>query len=552
MMNITFGFRTKLLLAIVLITLLTSSVISAIFYQRSAKTVEQNYISSIHKNLGVFNQIFEHSMREAYEVSIQLACSDDLRGFITDYLQSESRADALVISNFFKQYQPDGGSIDSIYLYLPEKGQVITSTEYQAVQEIFFPHRYPWIDLAEKKPEGGGLTPVILEDRVNRLSRSTMTYYRQMEAASGQVLGTIAVNLSERHLFYQLLASNEQDRGVRAYLVDGNGLIGSSADAAQLGIPLTAAEPLAAELSLSGSYAAAQLGEELVVSVKSPFTGFYMVCFSDRGEILQGLREQQFFVFVGLIISILLMALLAGPASLWLYHPVKELKEMMANERRRKKEAQLEALQYQITPHFMYNTLNSIKYAAVLQHADRIAALLGAFIELLQASVSRQGAFITVEEELRMVKNSVTLQQFRYMDSLTIEYQIDPQALPLFVPRLILQPLIENAILHGRNPEEGISLIRVVAECQGDMLSLSVTDNGIGLTAAEIEELLAPKSKGAADSSRFSGIGIPNTRERVRLYYGAKGTLSYVGMAGKGTCAKITLPQSRDAAEYEI
>lgn len=552
MLKINFGFRKKVILAIFFITFLTSAVISAIFYQQSALMVERNYVSFIRQNLAVFNQVFENIMRDAYAVSVQLACSDDLRADVTAYLESKSMEDALAISSFLKENRSEGGSIDSIYLYLPESSQVITSTEYHATQEIFFPYRYPWIALAEDHPEGSGLTPVILEDRVSRLPRYTMTYYAQIETASGDSLGFLAVNLDERHLFYQLLSAGEKGTGVRTYLVDGSQRIASSAVAEQMGMALTDVEPLAAELSLSSGQGVAQLGEEIVVSLRSPFTGYAMICFSDRGEILQGLREQQFFVFIGLLISFLVMAMFAVPVSLWLYHPVKKLKDTMVNERMQKKEAELEALQYQITPHFMYNTLNSIKYAAVLQHADRIAELLGAFIELLQASISRQGAFITVDEELRMVKHYVTLQQFRYMETLTITYEVEPQALPLFVPRLILQPLIENAILHGRNPEEGISLITVEVKGEGEMLSLSVTDNGRGMTPAEIEELLRPKGKNTAGGGRFSGIGIPNTRERLHLYYGTKGTLSYLSTTGKGTCAKITLPQSLDRTEYEL
>ncbi|MEL7657643.1 MAG: histidine kinase, partial [Bacillota bacterium] len=224
----------------------------------------------------------------------------------------------------------------------------------------------------------------------------------------------------------------------------------------------------------------------------------------------------------------------------------------LVNERMQKKEAELEALQYQITPHFMYNTLNSIKYAAILQKSDRIAEQLGAFIELLQVSINRQGAFLTVKEELRMVKNYVMLQQFRYMDSFDVKYYVDSETEDLYVPRLILQPLVENAILHGINHEKGSCFIEVSVTISNEKLELAVSDNGEGMSEEQVTELMSSNAGKLTSKGHFSGIGIPNIRDRLHLYYGEQGTLCYYSAVGIGTNAVITLPVSTDIAEYEI
>ncbi len=580
------SFRMKVLLAISAITLLASIAISISFYNRSAQTVSRNYSYSLRNTLSVFVQAFDDTMRTAYDISVQLACSDELKRKIQQYqTRGGSVDDALEITNYLRQYQRDSGAIDSIYLYLREKKQVITSTEYHAVQEIFYTQNYPWLKRLEADPEGTRLTPAVLNDKISRAPRYVLTFYRTIQDVNGKEIGAVAVNVNERYLFYQLLNTSEQEGNISYFLVDEEGVIGSAASTSQIGRTFEAG---------------AKLKDQLIVSESSPMTGFQIVCVSNRGEILKSLKEQQFFIIAALIITAILVLLLASRISTLLYRPVKELRKAMervsggdltarapvlakdeigflsegfnetvshvedligelVNERMHKKEAELEALQYQITPHFMYNTLNSIKYAAILQKSDRIAEQLGAFIELLQASINRKGAFLTVEEELRMVRNYVMLQQFRYMDSFMVEYNVDPSTLQCYVPRLILQPLVENAILHGIDHETGNCRIQISVKAVKDdepagqndsWLELAVEDNGGGMTTDQIVELMTLKSR--KRSGHFSGIGISNIRDRLQLYYGQKGMLQYSSSVGAGTCAIITLPVSADPAEFEI
>ncbi|HWQ80196.1 MAG TPA: sensor histidine kinase [Anaerovoracaceae bacterium] len=588
------GFRTKVLLAISTLTLLASVAISVSFYNRSAQTVGQNYVYSLQGTLSVFVQAFEDTMRNAYDVSVQLADSAELADLISNYLAKGGKVeDAFKITNYLKQYQPDGGYIDSIYIYLTDKKQVITSTEYHAVQEIFYPEQYSWLNLLAEEPEGTRLTPVILQDRVSRAPRYVLTYYRPIRGEDGSDLGAVAVNLNERYLFYQLLNTGEQERDTRYFLVDGNGVIGSAASTSQIGQNISDLTGIGNILSYDPLAAANLEKDQIVVSVRSPMTGYGIVSLSSRSSLLQSLQEQQVFIMAALVITLILVLLLAMRISTWLYRPVKELKQTMekvsagdlsarapvrdkdeigvlsegfnetvshvealigelVNERMQKKEAELDALQYQITPHFMYNTLNSIKYAAILQKSDRIAEQLGAFIELLQASINRKGAFLTVKEELRMVKNYVMLQQFRYMDSFDVKYHVDPAVEEFYVPRLILQPLVENAILHGINLEKGNCLIVVSVQCSEDNLELSVSDNGEGMSEEQVAELMSFTGGKRTQRGHFSGIGIPNILDRLRLYYADRGALHYYSTIGVGTHAVITLPASMDPAEYEI
>ena len=133
---------------------------------------------------------------------------------------------------------------------------------------------------------------------------------------------------------------------------------------------------------------------------------------------------------------------------------IQELIQKVIEEERLKKDAELEALQYQITPHFMYNTLNSIKFAALIRGEKELGGLIGDFVELLQATISKKGTFLTVADEFHILNNYVHLQEFRYQGSFRVRYEMEEGAGGCYIPRLILQPLVENAILHGIDMKE--------------------------------------------------------------------------------------------------
>ncbi len=226
---------------------------------------------------------------------------------------------------------------------------------------------------------------------------------------------------------------------------------------------------------------------------------------------------------------------------------MEELIDELVKERMLKKEAEIEALQYQITPHFMYNTLASIKYAAMIGQGDKVPELLQAFTELLRISASDRGSFISVEQEVHMVENYVRLQRFRYDNSFDVSFSVEQQAENFYVPRLLVQPLVENAILHGLDHKQINNCITVVIRQKEKNLEIRVTDNGSGMSEEEITDLLNGKKR-----AKFSGIGINNIKERLKLYYGDKGELRYESSPGEGTVAIIILPVTDNPDRYVI
>ena len=206
-MRMLLGFRFKVLFAIAGITLTACTLISFFFFRLSAQTVENNYLHLQERTLRVTMHSLEDLMSSAYDTTVALTCDDALTDMAHRYIETHGGLeDAQKISAYLKQYQPDGGLIDSIYLYLPARNQVITSADYHAVQEIFFAQNYPWMVYQSKCPTGTRLAPVLLYDEVNRAPQYVLAYTRPVYGTDGKPLGWLAVNLSERDLFYQLLA----------------------------------------------------------------------------------------------------------------------------------------------------------------------------------------------------------------------------------------------------------------------------------------------------------------------------------------------------------
>ena len=210
-----------------------------------------------------------------------------------------------------------------------------------------------------------------------------------------------------------------------------------------------------------------------------------------------------------------------------------------------KREAELAALQAQITPHFLYNTLNTIKYLARLRNVPNIEEVTISLITLLRGVVGNTKPQITIREELEYAKSYITIQKYKYIEPFDVRWQIDEELLDCRIHKLILQPVIENAIIHGIGPlKEGgkldVSLVKVGEQA----LKLIVTDNGLGMSLNQIERILQKKS--ASDRQGFSGMGIMNVHERITMLYGDTYGVSISSEPGIFTRVEIKIPATKE------
>ena len=157
----------------------------------------------------------------------------------------------------------------------------------------------------------------------------------------------------------------------------------------------------------------------------------------------------------------------------------------------------------------------------------------------------KKGAFLTVAEEVQVLENYIHLQEFRNGENYQVEYKIEWEAQQCKIPRLILQPLVENAIIHGLDLKNDQKRLTIEAYTSGSRLYLKITDNGRGMTEEQIEELLQKKGK---KTKGLTAVGIPNIQDRLNLYYGRQAKLT-LKSEGEGTTATIYLPVNRGEDE---
>jgi two-component system, LytTR family, sensor kinase len=194
-------------------------------------------------------------------------------------------------------------------------------------------------------------------------------------------------------------------------------------------------------------------------------------------------------------------------------------------------EARLKTLEAELHPHFLFNTLHAIS-ALVQTNPDAADRMISRLSDLLRLTFDRSGApRISLHEELEFLQKYLEIEQTRFQDRLTVEYDIDPDTLDVEVPRMILQPLAENAIKHGVSPRAGQGLVQIVSRLDGGRLNLEVRDNGVGLS-------------GTARSQFRSGVGLANTRDRLECLYGSAQSLEFSESSG-GLTVRIAVPIHR-------
>ncbi len=234
------------------------------------------------------------------------------------------------------------------------------------------------------------------------------------------------------------------------------------------------------------------------------------------------------------------------------------------------KQTELTALQSQINPHFLYNTLESIRGQALLDGNPEIARMVEALSSFFRYSISRnQSNLVTLREELSNIENYMLIQRYRFNNRFSLEVLIDEEdeaAYDYLIPRLIIQPVIENAIYHGLENMKSGGRITIEVILTGRTMILMISDNGRGMSSAELQKLngriRAPGTQlmdGGGEEEpgrhRNTGIALPNIHKRIQLLFGSEYGVTVYSTEGMGTDVEITVPadfkRSENSSRYE-
>ncbi|WP_419890646.1 cache domain-containing sensor histidine kinase [Paenibacillus xylanexedens] len=237
---------------------------------------------------------------------------------------------------------------------------------------------------------------------------------------------------------------------------------------------------------------------------------------------------------------------------------IDQMLKRIIQEQQTIRRAELNTLQAQIKPHFLYNTLDSITSLAMSGMNDKVCELLEALGSYYRLSVSKGRELITLHEEVEIVRNYLTIQQVRYLGVFEVHYDIAPDCERVMIPKLVLQPLVENSLYHGIRPKGSPGTIRIQARRSKEGVLLTITDDGVGMSEEEVQQVQRTEmnmfnrsnssntSNPTYNSKHNPSFGLWGTMERLRIFYDREDGLQLQSEVGKGTTIIITIPKGAD------
>lgn len=230
---------------------------------------------------------------------------------------------------------------------------------------------------------------------------------------------------------------------------------------------------------------------------------------------------------------------------------LKDLRRLMnevVETQKEKRKRELEILQAQINPHFIYNTLDTLQWKALEYGASDLSELILSLSSFFRVSLSKGKEMIPLREEIKHVRSYLDIQKARYEEILTYEIQVEESLDDVFLPKILLQPLVENAIYHGIKPKLAQGKISILAQLEGKDLLLTVQDNGVGMTEEQVNQL-----EEAFEGKRAPvSYGLHNVHQRIRLTYGTPYGLHVESCLQDGTAVTIRLPMEKKEEMYDV
>lgn len=418
--------------------------------------------------------------------------------------------------------------------------------------------------------------------------RWVITLSRAVEITKGTstAQGVLLIDMSYASLQYMLDNTPLGNQGY-LYLMSGDGELIYHPQMQLIDAGLKEENTQAASAYGDGNYQETWQGKDRDVIVKTVgYTGWKIIGVSpEHGFTLNEVKTRLFLVFV-VAFFLFLLAVINAYISSKITAPIQELEKSVnaleegeldtqvytggsyeiqhlgrsiggmarriqalmndiVAEHESKRKSEFDTLQSQINPHFLYNTLDIIVWMIENEQKQEAVKVVTALARFFRISLSKGRNIIPVKDELEHVRNYLTIQQKRFKNKFTYQIEAQEEVLSLASLKLMLQPLVENAIYHGMEFMDGDGEITVKAERKEDRLCFTIADNGLGMTKEQVEGLLTGETRSA--SKKGSGIGVKNVNERIRLYFGEDYGLEIFSEPDEGTAIQICLP----AVPYE-
>ncbi|CAI6044459.1 cache domain-containing sensor histidine kinase [Cohnella sp. JJ-181] len=592
--------KHKLLLSYLLLILLPILYLQLYASGKIAGIIQEMVSFSLNQSFNQTHSFLSYKLKRVTDTSDLIALDEDqltriLRRDPSAYSLYEQLEDGNKLSVFLESYR-DGTDVAAVRLYLPDG--FLFASEGSSMFRLSAAQKTPWfaqLEAAQVKlmwfsgledPTGGPDAPHVTS--LVRLIRDPDHY--------NHTIGLLRLDLDERVL-KEIVSRANTVKNSLTYLQRSDGTILIASDEALLKRYLPDAETEASAYPLENIDAgaadapailpsmptAASANESIVskgelefLQLRIPDTDLTMVTAIPRSEIVEKSASLQRSLLVSLIGVALLAMLLAHAISLNMTRRITHLSQKMKSMETGALEpivkpagedeigelihsynamsrqlallkdvevkavkSEMKALQSQINPHFLYNTLDQINWMAQFGMNDQIASLVQSLARYYKLTLSNGQDIITIGQELELIAYYVEIQNVRFEQKIELVMEVEEEFLPGLIPKLTLQPIVENAILHGiLGSENREGSITISCERKADRIVLTVMDDGVGVDEEQLGRLRA----GARFQSSGSGYGIRNVQERIKVYYGESYGLRFFSSPGDGMAVEIHIP----------
>ena len=555
-------------------------------YQQSVNIMQTQVETYVNEILGQSQMNIEYRMREMEGISNLVFGNTTLQAVFS----RSKMADSTYIRQYddFEELQSYVSTLTSNYgtykfsFYVP--GTILYSSEYLTFFKLSDIEGKPWFGNVEMAR--GGIVWLSLSGQNNPVpgdSISAIRVLKDLKTNYGEELGIFKIDMVESDIA-KILSHIKISSASNAFLVDQNGVIISSKNRQFRGERLddeilTGVQPDKGQ----GTFKIGSgVDEKLVVYRDIGMVGWKLVVAIPNAEVVQDIvkvrNTNTILLALIFIVSVTVILFFSGKFAKRIrvisgkmskieetdfneLIPIKYNDELSVIESRfndmtlkmkillsdiyisetKKREAELNALQAQINPHFLYNTLDTINWMAMDCNAVNISTMVSALGRFFRLSLSSGKTIISIRDEVEQARAYMLIQQFRFKDLLDVRYCIDEEILDDATIKLILQPILENAVKHGiQEKKDQGGQIGIIGRKKVDMIEFTITDNGVGFDFQGDE--IVQEAAGDKRLPRMSGYGIGNIRERLKLQYGDRFKLEIVSEYGKGTEVVLQWP----------
>lgn len=577
------SIKNKLLFTYLSVVIILSVILGMVSYNISSKTVirqTEDYanlvITQISKDIDSYIEKFERLTYTAYSnFSVQQILSTHHEASFAEKLDNRD-----IIGQFILGLSVIDTNIDGVYIY-SRYDDLFYGNLTSALSPAYDFKKEDWYG----RVTGGKVRNLLVSPHVEKKYTNTgrkmnFSYIRRLtDISNGDYIGFINIDINVQAIQNIVGGTGEKISGRMLILNEDNRVIYISPE----NIRVEGTEKLKEGMLMDIDAKLSQLrAENVVITSKSQKTGWNVVFISPISQISDQVKKIRMYTLITAIFCVLLLSLISNFIAMGISRPIKRLKrtimdvengdldaaveiesndeigqlsksfnKMVKNIKKlikevyeiqlKKKEVELNALQSQINPHFMYNTLESANMMAILAGNFDISDLLTSFANILRFNLDNKSSSISLDKEIKYVMDYVNIQKIRYKDKLNVELFTNIDVKSHVILKLIIQPIVENAICHGIAQKGTDGHIRIIINKEDGNIRIIIEDDGVGMTEQRLEDVHKSLEK-EESLSKEGSIGLNNINERIKLYYGEQYGLKLTSRLGKGTAVELVIP----------